>query len=38
VSAPDETTFKYLKEFQLEEQLLWTDTHMGFYYQGTLYD
>jgi len=38
VCAPDETTFKYLKEFQLEEQLHWTDTHMGFYYQGTLYD
>ena len=38
VCAPDETTFKYLKEFQLEDRLHWTDTHMGFYYNGTLYD
>ena len=38
VCAPDETTFKYLKEFQLEDHLHWTDTHMGFYYNGTLYD
>jgi len=38
VCAPDQTTFKYLKEFRLEERLRWTDTHMGFYYNGTLYD
>ncbi|MEO9190555.1 MAG: NAD(P)/FAD-dependent oxidoreductase [Acetobacteraceae bacterium] len=38
VCAPDETTFKYLKDFQLETSLHWTDTHMGFYYNGTLYD
>ena len=38
VCAPDETTFKYLKEFGLAERLHWTDTHMGFYYNGTLYD
>ena len=35
VCAPDKTTFKYLKEFRLEERLRWTDTHMGFYYKGT---
>ena len=38
VCAPDEFTFKYLKEFDLEKQLRWADTHMGFYYNGTLYD
>src|SRR5678816_3349819 len=30
VCAPDQTTFKFLKEFRLEERLRWTDTHMGF--------
>ena len=38
VCAPDETTFAYLKEFGLEQRLHWTETHMGFYYNGTLYD
>jgi protoporphyrinogen oxidase len=38
VCAPDETMFKYLKEFGLEQRLHWTDTHMGFYYNGKLYD
>jgi protoporphyrinogen oxidase len=38
VCAPDATTFKYLKELGLENRLRWTDTHMGFYYNGTLHD
>jgi protoporphyrinogen oxidase len=38
VCGPDETTFAYLKEFGLYDRLKWTDTHMGFYYDGKLYD
>jgi protoporphyrinogen oxidase len=38
VCGPDETTFEYLREFGLYDRLKWTDTHMGFYYQGKLYD
>jgi len=38
VCGPDETTFAYLKEFGLYDKLKWTDTHMGFYYDGKLYD
>ena len=38
VCAPDEHTFRYLKEFGLEGALRWKDTHMGFFYNGTLYD
>lgn len=38
VCGPDETTFAYLREFGLYDKLKWTDTHMGFYYDGKLYD
>lgn len=38
VCAPDEHTFRYLKEFGLEGAMRWKDTHMGFYYKGALYD
>ena len=38
VCAPDECTFAYLKEFGLEDRLRWRDTHMGFFYDGRLYD
>ena len=38
VCAPDKCTFAYLKEFGLEDRLRWRDTHMGFYYDGRLYD
>ncbi|MBC5782882.1 NAD(P)/FAD-dependent oxidoreductase [Ramlibacter sp. USB13] len=38
VCGPDETTFAYLKEFGLFDRLKWTDTHMGFYFDGKLYD
>ena len=38
VCGPDETTFEYLREFGLYDRLKWTDTHMGFYYDGKLYD
>ena len=36
VCAPDESTFQYLKELGLEDQLRWVETHMGFYYDGRL--
>lgn len=38
VCGPDDTTFAYLKEFGLSDRLKWTDTHMGFYYDGKLHD
>jgi len=38
VCGPDETTFEYLREFGLFDRLKWTDTHMGFYYDGKLHD
>ena len=38
VCAPDETTFAYLRELGLEARLRWRDTHMGFYFNGTLHD
>lgn len=38
VCAPDDTTFRYLAELGLQDRMRWTATHMGFYYQGTLYD
>ncbi len=38
ICAPDRTTFAYLREFGVEDRLRWTDTHMGFYYNGRLYD
>ena len=38
VCAPDQTTFDYLDELGLQDRLHWTDTHMGFYYKGRLFD
>jgi len=38
VCAPDQSTFEYLRELGLEHRLHWTETRMGFYYNGTLYD
>jgi protoporphyrinogen oxidase len=38
VCAPDATTFHYLKELGLASHLRWTETHMGFYYDGRLFD
>lgn len=38
VCAPDETTFEALREFGLYDRLKWTDTRMGFYFQGKLHD
>lgn len=38
ICKPDQTTFDYLKEFGLEHTLRWTETKMGFYFNGRLYD
>jgi len=38
ICRPDQTTFDYLKEFGLEDRLRWTETKMGFYWSGKLYD
>lgn len=38
VCAPDQTTCDYLEEFGLTDRLHWIDTHMGFYYNGSLHD
>lgn len=38
ICKPDQTTFDYLKEFGLEHTLRWTETKMGFYFDGRLYD
>lgn len=38
ICRPDRTTFDYLKEFGLEDRLRWTETKMGFYFDGRLYD
>lgn len=38
ICKPDQTTFDYLKEFGLEHTLRWTETKMGFYFNGKLYD
>jgi protoporphyrinogen oxidase len=38
ICRPDQTTFDYLKEFGLEDHLRWTETKMGFYWSGKLYD
>jgi protoporphyrinogen oxidase len=38
VCGPDETTFEYLREFGLYDRLKWTNTRMGFYYNGRLHD
>jgi protoporphyrinogen oxidase len=37
VCGPDEYTFNLLKELNLFEELKWTETKMGFYYNGELY-
>ena len=37
-ARPDQTTFDYLSEFGLDDRLRWTDTKMGFYFDGRLYD
>ena len=38
ICRPDQTTFDYLKEFGLEDRLRWTETKMGFYFNGRLHD
>jgi len=38
ICRPDLTTFDYLKEFGLESALRWTETRMGFYFNGKLYN
>jgi len=38
VCAPDRTTFDWLREFGLHDRLRWTETKMGFYFRGRLYD
>ncbi len=38
ICRPDQTTFEYLREFDLESNLRWTETKMGFYFNGRLYD
>lgn len=38
VCAPDRTTFRYLREFGIEDRLHWRSTSMGFYYAGRLHD
>lgn len=38
VCGPDTTTFEYLKEFGLTDRLKWTETRMGFYFDGKLHD
>jgi protoporphyrinogen oxidase len=37
ICRPDSTTFEYLREFGLEDRLRWTETKMGFYWNGRLY-
>ena len=38
ICKPDQSTFAYLKEFELEHRLRWVATKMGFFFNGTLYD
>lgn len=38
VCGPDTTTFDYLREFGLLDKLRWTETRMGFYWNGRLHD
>lgn len=38
ICKPDETTFRYLREFGLEDRLRWVPTRMGFYHHGRLHD
>jgi len=37
VCAPDYTLFDVLKELGIYDKLKWTDTKMGFFYEGKLY-
>lgn len=38
ICTPDTHLFHYLREFGLMDRLRWTETKMGFYFNGTLYD
>ena len=38
ICKPDLTTFEYLREFGLEHALRWTETKMGFFFNGRLFD
>jgi len=38
ICTPDRHLLEYLDEFGLTHKLRWTETKMGFYYKGTLYD
>jgi protoporphyrinogen oxidase len=38
ICGPDQTLFDYLREFGIEDKLRWTETKMGFYFRGKLYD
>lgn len=38
VCGPDRALFYYLRELGLEHRLKWTETRMGFYFRGRLYD
>lgn len=38
ICKPDEPLFELLQALGLQDRLRWTDTHMGFYCNGRLYD
>ena len=38
ICSPDTHLFRYLEEFGLTDRLRWTETRMGFYYDGALFD
>jgi len=38
ICKPDQATFDYLCEFGLSDRLRWTQTKMGFYFRGRLYE
>jgi protoporphyrinogen oxidase len=38
ICTPDVHLFHYLRELGLTNRLRWTETRMGFYYNGTLHD
>lgn len=38
ICGPDEPYFELLRELELENQLRWTDTHMGYFHEGRLKD
>src|SRR5258708_12417816 len=38
ICAPDTHLFHYLQELGLTDKLRWTETKMGFYFNGTLFD